>query len=361
MISKAIDFLLANANPSIKRRVKTEILHNLTSKEAAQYQEQILDEPIIKRIFACQKDNGWFGNGFHGCSRNATQFENMETDTKYLAEKAVDKDTPTLSKAMHAFEIIPLDDPCYEAHGFTIDEFKHAAGGQNLIRCACIARAGYDDRIDISPQIQLSLDSFRRVLEIDSIFDITRPIRNGKQLVFKDYEKWPCRYHLDILSHTYSWRSKKNIIMLAESIRKLMKTDRPELIGLMPSVWIGHAVGPLGGFPAQGFTVRTEGLLPGQCVGKIGNIQFEYMEWLARCGVVQFIPELKTAAEEIINNFDSNGICSMQVGDAVFKGWGPYGGLQLETDWKAKVRRDCDITFRALLIAYYSGLYKEIA
>jgi len=35
--SKTIDFLIENANPSIKRRVKDEILHNLTLGEAAQY------------------------------------------------------------------------------------------------------------------------------------------------------------------------------------------------------------------------------------------------------------------------------------------------------------------------------------
>lgn len=35
-----------------------------------------------------------------------------------------------------------------------------------------------------------------------------------------------------------------------------------------------------------------------------------------------------------------------------FRGWGPYSGLQLETDWRAKVRKDCDITFRALLILH---------
>jgi hypothetical protein len=227
MKNKMIEFLLNNANPSIKRRIKSEILHNITQAEGAEYQRQILQEPNIKRTIACQKENGWLGNGFHGTNKNAGQFENMETCTKYLGEKAVDKDTPVLKRAMDAFITVPLDDLCYGTRGIFIDEFKTTGHGHNLIRCACIARAGYDDVIDISPQIQLSLDSFKRVLEVDSVLEVSRLVKKGK----------------------------------------------------------------------------------------------------SRIPVV----------------------------DAIFKDWGPYAGLQLETDWKSNIRRDCDITFRALLILHYSN------
>ena len=47
---KMIDLLLENANPSIKRRIKSEILHNLTADEAAQYQEQIIQEEIMQQF-----------------------------------------------------------------------------------------------------------------------------------------------------------------------------------------------------------------------------------------------------------------------------------------------------------------------
>jgi hypothetical protein len=121
MKQKMIEFLLANANPSIKRRVKNEILNTLIPKEANEYQEQILQEPNIKRCFSCQLGNGWFGHGFHGTSKNAGRFENQETCTKYLGEKAVDKSTPKLKRAMDAFATIPLDDLCYETRGTIID------------------------------------------------------------------------------------------------------------------------------------------------------------------------------------------------------------------------------------------------
>lgn len=103
MKNKMIQFLLKHANPSIKRRIKDEILHSLTPDEAGQYQEQILQETNIKRCLTCQLDSGWFGYGFHGTNKNAGQFENQETCTKYLGEKAVNKDTPALKRSMDAF------------------------------------------------------------------------------------------------------------------------------------------------------------------------------------------------------------------------------------------------------------------
>ena len=207
MRGKMIDYLLVNANPSIQYRVKTEVLNQeLSFEEKNQLQEKVLKKPIIQSIIACQKENGWLGNGFHGPNKNAGPFENQEVGTKYLGEKLVYKDTPVLKKAMEAFVTTKLTDLCYRTKGKYFGEFRYAANGQNIIRCACIARAGYDDVIDIKPQIQLALDSFKRVLEVDSALDITRLRKSGgkEKQVFNDYEKWPCYYHLDILAHTDS-------------------------------------------------------------------------------------------------------------------------------------------------------------
>ena len=352
MKDKMIAFLLENANPSIKRRVKSEVLGSLTPEEAAQYQEQILKEPMIRRIIACQKENGWIGTSLHG------SFETQEGGTKYLAEKALDKETPVLKRAMNAFAAVPLDDWCYDTRGTIIDEFKVTGHGHNLIRCACIARAGFDDITDITPQIQLSLDCFRRVLEIDSVLDITRPIRSGKQRVFNDGEKWPCRYHLDILAHTGSWKNEQNIKMVADSIAKLMKTDRPELFNLVPASWVGHALGPLGGFPAQGLTVKATCLLPSPMSIPYRDrpevFLMEYIEWFARCGIIRYIPAPSEAVDEIMGSVNDEGICCAPTLET--KGWGPYCGSQLEVDWKSKIRKACDITFRALLIQHYADI-----
>lgn len=347
---RMIDFLLSNANPSIKRCVKQEILNNLTLDEASMYQEQIINEPLIQKIISCQKRNGWIGTSLHG------GIETQEGGTKYLAEKALNKDTPVLKRSMDAFANVPLDDWCYDTRGKIIDEYKVTGHGHNLIRCACIARAGYDDVIDITPQIQLSLDCFKRVLEVDSVLDISRPIRGGKQRAFIDNERWPTRYHLDILSHTSSWKNEENIRMIADSVMKMMKTDRPELINYLPASWIGRPLGPLGGFPAQGLSVKVTCLLPSpmniHLSGKQEVYQMEYIEWFARCGIIQCIPALCEVVEEITESIDDEGICRIPALET--KGWGPYHGSMLEVDWRTKTRKACDVTFRALLILHYA-------
>jgi len=355
-----IGFLLENANPSIKRRVKSEILNDLTPEDAAEYQDQIMQEPLLQQIIALQQDNGWL----KGAIRH---FDIPHGAVNYLAEKAVDKNTPVLKRAMDAFADIPLSDPRYgtpNARG--ADEFKYPCAGVNLARCACIARAGYDDMIDISPQIQLAVDSFRRVLEIDSIFDILHSEKKGgiTRNVFNEYEKWPCRYHLDILAHTSAWKSKENIKTIAESVSKMMKTDDPNLVSYVPNGQAG--IGCVGGvFPVQGLTVMGSGIYPSPIMSPVGadgkdrngKYHFELIGWFARCGIVPHVPALRGIVNEIAESIDGDGVCRLpMVADDVFKNWNKFGGLQLEIDWKSKIRRDCDVTFRALLILHYSNM-----
>jgi hypothetical protein len=357
MLAKSIDFLLENANPSIKRRVKGEILKSLTTAEASRYQAQILAEPIIQNIISIQKNNGWIGESMFDGTLNTQEY-----GTKYLAEKAVSKDTPVLRRAMDAFVTTPINALCYGEKGKPLDERIHPLMSVNLNRCACIARAGYEDIIDIKPQILQSLDSFRRVLEVESIFDIVHPMKKRGEIrqVFNDCEKWPCRNYLDILAHTQSWRSEKNIKIVADAVNKMMETDKPELVGFLPD----SQKGCLGGvFPAQGLTVTGSGLYPSPILCPIGKdgkdrngyYHFELIGWFARCGIVPYVPALKKAVEEIADSIALDGICRLpRVAECVFRNWCKFGGLQLEVDWRSKTRKACDITFRALMILYYS-------
>jgi len=346
-IRRMIGFLLENAGASIRYRVKKEIIGEISAEEETELQAQIMSEPIYRLIAACQKENGWLGNGFHGPNKNAGPYENQECGTKYLAEKGIAKDNPVLSRAMDAFVTTELTDLCYRTKGKLFDEFRYAANGQNIIRCACIARAGYDDIIDIKPQISLALDSFRRVLEVDSALDITRVVKSGgrEKRVFRDYEKWPCYYHLDILAHTDSWKSEENIKMLAESVNKLMRTDRPEKqVG--GDSWVGYVLGTTGCIK-EGYTLGSD----------IDGIHYTYLdrtEWLTRCGIAPYVPALRDEIRMLMDSVDADGICRANVDENQLRGISIYGGQQLEIDWKNPVRKLCDITFRALLIAYYS-------
>lgn len=352
MKQKMIDFLLNNANPSIKLRVKKEILNNLTSDEEKEFQQEILNEKIMTLIAKKQLPNGWIGLGFHGSNKNAGQYDNQEVATKYMGEKGL-FGTEILERAMNAFVNTELTDLCYGTKGHYYSEFEIPACGQNTIRCACIARAHYDDTIDIAPQINIALESFRRVTEVDSIFDVSRPTKKGR--LFNSGERWPCRYHLETLAFTVNkWKNKENISMLAESFRHLLRNDRPEIINTPVACWVGHAVGPLW-YLNEGYSISGDGQNH-QSQDGTRRVNFEKTEWLVRCGLYPYLPQLKEEVDYILSQVGNDGICRAQTYEGEFRGWSPYFGLQLETDWRSKLRKSCDFTFRALLIAHYAGL-----
>lgn len=337
------DFLLENANPSIRYRVLTEVLHrDVPQVERDRMQAEILDEPIIKSIIACQKENGWIGNGFHGPSRDAGQYENQEVGVKYLGEKLVYRDAPVLKNAISAFKTAEN-----EYMGDSGDRDKYTAYGADIVKAACVARAGYEDSFDISREIKKSLDSFRRVTEVGSVTDIVkirkkRPERvnpDGIAYVFNDYEKWPCRYHLDILAHTQSWRSEENIAMLAAAFNKLMEASSP---GYVPAycVDVGHLVGCCGAF--------TEGM---ELCSRL-----DLTEYMCRCGLYGLVPKLRREVDIIRNSVDERGVCHASFDETALRGMGTYSGRQLEVDWKKAARRASDVTFRALLILHYGGV-----
>ena len=64
-MKRMIQFLMENANPSIRLRVQKEVLGEIGTEVEANLLSQIREEPIYKAISACQKENGWLGNGFH--------------------------------------------------------------------------------------------------------------------------------------------------------------------------------------------------------------------------------------------------------------------------------------------------------
>jgi len=365
MKQKMIDFLLENANPSIKKRVMSEILSNLTAEKSAHYQAQIMSEATIQGIIAAQHSDGWIGESYnnggiykaHGCA------------IQHLTEKAIDKNAPVLAKAMEALATTPISDARY-GRGVDYDEFKYPGMGAKLDNSAYIAAAGYDDVYDISSHIQLSFDSVKRVTEVGSVFDILHTKKKNGQThyVFNDYEKWPCTVHFQILSKIQSWRSKENIKIVAQAINEMMRTDDPALVSFIP----GSQVGCFGGgFPAQGMTVKGSGLYPSPILCPIGKdgrdyngvYHFTHIETFARCGIIPQVPKLQAVVTEIANSIDSDGVCRLKnVCERLFR-TGKYYGMQLETDWRTKIRKACDITFRALLILHYSeyAIYSEFS
>ena len=170
-------------------------------------------------------------------------------------------------------------------------------------------------------------------------------IPGKEKRVFNDYEKWPCYYHLDILAHTNSWKTEENIKTLAESFKKLMRTDRPEKqVG--GDSWVGYVLGTIG--------CLKEGYTLGYDENGIHYTYFDRVEWLCRCGLAPYLEQLQSEVDILQNLVNEEGVCMAPIAENQLKGFSTYGGQQLETDWKTSTRRFCDITFRALLIMHYS-------
>jgi hypothetical protein len=146
-----------------------------------------------------------------------------------------------------------------------------------------------------------------------------------------------------------------NIATIAESFEKLMRTDRKDFIDIEIACWVGHRVGPLWRF-IEGYSLSTGPYNQYPKADGIHRINLEKVEWLVRCSLYSYLPKLKTAVGLILESINNDGVCEANIYDNEFKGWGPYGGLRLEADWRSKICRACDITFRALLIIHYCDL-----
>ena len=134
--------------------------------------------------------------------------------------------------------------------------------------------------------------------------------------------------------------------MLAEAVKKLMRTDRPECQTGGDS-WVGYVLGTVG--------CLKEGYTLGYDEDGIHYTYLDRVEWLCRCGLASYIPELQEEVDLLVSTIDENGICRATVDENQLKGISTYGGQQLEVDWKTDTRKLCDITFRVLLIMHYAN------
>lgn len=65
--ANSIDFLLENAGPVIRYRLRKEILDDLTPREEERLLEQIYELPQFKLVQSYAKPDGYIGSGMHSC------------------------------------------------------------------------------------------------------------------------------------------------------------------------------------------------------------------------------------------------------------------------------------------------------
>ncbi len=238
---KYIEFILENAPPNILYRVKKEILkEHVDSPEMLYLQNQILNLPKVKKAFACQRENGFFGSVIHG-----VYFDGFDSTVELLKKNGVELTDPHMVKAREAL----TDWKDYEKDHFykagnAMDE--HGRGGFRAIWAEQLVELGADESLpQIAEQIEMALNAFRGALEYTSPDDFS------KKATFRGE---PCRYyikgatfpaanHIRILEKTLSWRTEDNLAMVKRSFahcKEIMKDYHDGII----YVNCGHFVGP---------------------------------------------------------------------------------------------------------------------
>lgn len=84
--------------------------------------------------------------------------------------------------------------------------------------------------------------------------------------------------------------------------------------------------------------------------GVVGGMYFDRLELFARCGALTRVKELREEYDLLLDHLDTQGRFVGEVNRKYALGWSPYFGFALEEDWRSKIRRQCDIPFRVLMI-----------
>jgi hypothetical protein len=348
---KIIGFLLENANPSIVMRVKKEVLSSITAAEETDCISRIVSEKNVQSVLTSQKEDGWFGNSFHGQSpkSGAGMYDNMEVGLRYLSEKGFPHDNEYISRAVNSFL---TKEPFDSAYGVKPpdspdDDYAYTASGLYLARSSVIIRAGCErtlaknDIIDLKRDIDFSLATFLNVLNYTSQDEIIDTHR--RKAAFKPGIMWPCLYHLRMLAHSGGWRSDANIARLSESVNHLLSF--PQTDEMVYTYKKGQFVGPCFALINAQMNILE--------LNDKDSISLDILELFARCGVVSQVGLLREKYEYLLSLIDDELNFRGDI-RAASLGWSPYFGFALEENWRDNKRKLCDILFRTLLIIHYT-------
>jgi hypothetical protein len=244
-LSKSIDFLLENAGAVIQYRLHKEFLRDLTPLEEENLLEKVYQTPFFKLVESYAKPNGYIGVGMHswenwrGVKLHETPLQNAETAARLLSYYRIPKTHPLVVNFVaamrnedvlrHEFSYIPPEIPRFE------NRFIGLNSGNSLMALIYTMQAmlGYgDDYEDLRGFQEICLKGFRRVLEINSLDEITKFNANLKRKYNYPYiesdEYFPCSYTRAMLAYTQSWRTDENIKMLTDSINHINKIMKPD-------------------------------------------------------------------------------------------------------------------------------------
>lgn len=362
-LHKSIEFLLENAGPVIQYRLRKDILHNLSANEEGKLLEQIYMLPQYQLVKSYVKPNGYIGSGMHSFSKwrgkilHETPLQDGEDAARLLSCYYIPKDQPIVANFVSAmrdeevlrkeFSYIPPEIARFE------NRFVGLNNGNSLSALLYTMQAmlGYgDDYDDLRDFQQICLKGFQRVLEINSLDDITKFDADVKRKYNYPYieadEYFPDVYTLAMLSYTKRWRTEENKIMLADAfnhINTIMKPDNEMHVRIG-----GKYYGPCFAFirPLRAFDPNF-----------INTITYRrILTEIAMLGVGERVEIIRQSVQAIHEAIDMDGILRMNFNTPHNKRYSPknieynsaYNDVRLEADYKNRNALLCDLTFWAV-------------
>ncbi len=332
-MNRVVGFLLREGCPSIKFRVKKEIL----GEQDNQLHKEIFQDPLVQKFLKLQGKSGWIEEDFHGV-------RGVETACRVFSEKGLEPHFPPFSRMLIQLESKgeTFDLGSLQRVGKILD--RKGFGGSQMIRASVFARAGWENSDLVREQIKKALACFAFVRGVNGIEEITTLYKNRR--VFVEGVMWPGIYHLRLLAFTSHWRTVKNLEIIREGIKKMVE--------MSPLPWINvreksQLISPPG-FAMQNFKPVMEEMKPGEWM-----LWFHRTELIARLGVAREINEIndQLACLKRVRQ-EGDGLFSRKMSHKNFFDWSPYTGLALERNWRSPVRRISDLSFRSLLIEHFS-------
>ncbi len=336
----AVDYLLAHAGPSIRYRLRREVLAEPTdSPGMAALQQEILADERIKAQLALRQPDGWLGGTFHG-------WNEPESAVRYLTELGVEGSHPVIRGALDALTARGdrFDDGSLARVGKWLD--AAGVGGSRMILACVFAYAGAEDAPVVAEQIPEALAGFAFAAGVGGMEKVCRPHRDGK-LVFRDGVHWPSIYHLRLLALTRGWRTAENLATVAAAVQRLTALSPLPPIKLLHG---SQVVGPAAIY-MNDFASTPENLTPAEWMQ-----WFHRTELLARLGIAGRSPAVARQLAWLRGELDAHeGLFTRPLSHPYFTKWSQYMGLALEPDWKRRDARVCDLTFRSVLMLHHGA------
>lgn len=396
--TKSIDFLLENAGPVIRYRLRRDILQDLTPGEEESLLEQIYRLHPFVLLQSYVKPDGYIGSGMHswdnwrGQVLHETPLQDGESAARLLSYYCIPKRHPVVAGFVAAmrdeeilrkeFSYIPPEIPRFEKR------FVGLNNGNCLqaLLYTMQAMLGYgDDFEDLADFQQICLKGFARVAQARSLEELTKYDAGAKRKYNYPYieaeDYFPDAYTLAMLAYTKSWRGgREEAVTPGDGTGSApgkgkgapaMPGEEPgPAPGETPVSMLARALNHINAVmrPDNEMHVRICGKYVAPCFAMIRPIRAfrsdlidtvtyrRVLSEIAMLGVGQQADVIRESVANVEEALDGDGVLRMDFSAPHNKRYSPrrieypspYGDVRLEADYGQKNAFLCDLTFWAL-------------